>query len=188
MSVTVHVHMHAYMCVCVGFFWHGAATVSTAHCTQRTRATTEKELGGKVERIGGKYSNIKNGGAEPFWINLTRIDERCGNRGSNEEPRHHSFITGILQGAQLRRQKQRVGGTEEERKMTEMGTDGADRAGEHKNTVLQSKKTRIGGVQRYMKGRGWGTRTGDRMQNIQKVSSLSPQHSHSFSRHWPACV
>lgn len=54
--VSVTVYMCAYMCVCLcGFFWHSAATLSIAHCTQRTRAAKKRGKKRKRENRGKTF-------------------------------------------------------------------------------------------------------------------------------------
>lgn len=71
-SVTVRVNVHVYMCVCVDFFffWHTAATVSIAHCTQRTRASKKKGWGGEKRGMHWIATNPQSSTVRMGWAFL----------------------------------------------------------------------------------------------------------------------
>lgn len=50
----VCVRIHVCLCLC-GFFWHSAATLSIAHCTQRTRAAKKRGKKRKGENRGKTF-------------------------------------------------------------------------------------------------------------------------------------
>lgn len=194
----VCVCIHVCVCLC-GFFWHSAATVSIAHCTQRTRAAKKRGKKRKRENRGKTlewegltcmYCTEWRGRA--FWTGPTITadesalwDEGWRERDSNEEPRHHSLLPGLFKGLSSgvrtsgwegQRRKKKRGGWQR------WGADGVDRAGDSENSSSGVRRQDMEGL-RGVRGRDRRDGTGDRMWDNLSVSSFVPQCSHRSKCH-----
>lgn len=192
--VSVTVYMCAYMYVYVFVWVFLAQCCHSEHSTLYTKDSSSKKREGERERerTGGKHWNekdrcactVQSDGA--MSLDQTYFNGRCitawgwgvGSARQQWRAQAPQFITRTLQGTQLRRQKQRVGGTEEEEKRggwQRWGTDGVDRAGDSKNisSAWEDKKWR------GLAGRDRRDRTDDRLWDNLSVSSFVFQCSHS---------